>query len=232
MAATVVGRVAEIRRFPVKSMAGELLEVAEIGWTGLHGDRQYAFVRAGDGSHFPWFTGRQWPGLLLHRARYAGNRVEVRTPHGQVHDVTDPALRAALEHASGHALAPMRLSRGCYDAMPVSLLSTSLLRTLGAAHGHVPEPLRFRANILIEAADGTDERAWTGRTLTLGSLRLCATYPTGRCAMINIDPGAAIRDPPMLRTVAQHFGGTAGLYAAVAAPGKVAVGDEVRVADP
>ena len=225
---TVLGRVVALRRFPVKSMAGELLDAAEVGWTGLAGDRQYAFVRAGDTSHFPWFTGRQWPGLLLCRAQYRGDRVAVATPDGQVRDVTDPALQRSIEDAGRHALRLMRLSRGCYDAMPVSVLTTSLLRTLGEAHGAAPDALRFRANILVEAADGTDERGWTGE-LAVGGVRLRTTYPTGRCAMITIDPGSAARDPSLLRTVAQRFGGTTGLYAAVAAPGRVAVGDEVRL---
>lgn len=226
---TEVGRVVAIRRFPVKSMAGEVLDEAEIGWTGLRGDRQYAFVRAGDRSHFPWFTGRHWPGLLLCRARYDGERVEVTGPDDACRDVTDPALLAALEAAGGRDLTLMRMGRGCYDAMPVSVLTTSLLRRIGAAHGATPDALRFRANLLVEAADGIDERGWTGRDLVVGDVRLRGTYPTGRCAMITVDPATAELDRSLLRTVAQGFDGTCGLYAAVAAPGRVRIGDVVRL---
>ena len=227
---TRVGRVVAIRRFPVKSMAGEELDEAEVGWTGLGGDRQYAFVRAGNHSHFPWFTGRQWPGLVLCRAAYDGDRVAVTGPDDARRDVTDPALLAALEAAGGHKLTLMRLARGCYDAMPVSVITTSLLRTVAAAHGAAPDALRFRANLLVEAADGADEREWAGRDLAVGGVRLRATYPTGRCAMIAVDPATAERDPSLLRTVAQKFDGTCGLYAAVAAPGRVGVGDAVSLA--
>ena len=231
---SVVGRVAALRRFPVKSMAGEKLDAAEVGWTGFAGDRQYAFVRTRDTSHFPWFTGRQLPELVLYGARYVGDRVEVTTPDGSVRDVADPALCRALEAAAGQELRLMRLARGCYDAMPVSVLTTALLRQVGEAHGPAPgralDALRFRANILLEAADGADERDWASTDLLVGEVRLRATYPTGRCAMVNIDPATAARDPSLLRTVARDFGGTAGLYAAVAAPGRVAVGDEVRLA--
>ena len=227
---TVLGRVAALRRFPVKSMAGEELGAAEIGWTGVAGDREYAFVRTSDTGSFPWFTGRQLPEMVLHRARRAGSRVAVTRPEGDERDAADPALRAALEDAGGQPLHLLRLSRGCYDAMPVSVLTTATLRAVGAAHGRPPEALRFRANILVEAAAGVDDHALLGRDLLVGAVRLRADWPIPRCAMINIDPGSAARDPSLLRTVAQSFGGTAGLYAAVASPGRVEVGDEVRLA--
>jgi uncharacterized protein len=43
----VVGRVAEVWRYPVKSMAGEWLAAADLSWQGLAGDRRWAFVRPG-----------------------------------------------------------------------------------------------------------------------------------------------------------------------------------------
>ena len=44
---TLAGRVAELYRFPVKSMAGEPLTSADVSWNGLAGDRRWAFIRAG-----------------------------------------------------------------------------------------------------------------------------------------------------------------------------------------
>lgn len=224
-----MGRVAALRRFPVKSMAGEELAEAEIGWTGLAGDREYAFVRSADTSDFPWFTGRQLPELVLHQARFVGRRVSVATPLGVAHDAAEPALCAALEAASGQKLHLFRLSRGCHDAMPVSVLTTAMLHAVGATHGAFPGPLRFRANLLIETAEDVDERDWIGAELAVGDARLRADWPIPRCAMIGIDPDTAARDPSLLRTVARQFGGTAGLYAAVARPGRVRVGDTLHV---
>ena len=88
MRGEIVGRVAALWRFPVKSMAGEPLEAADLGWTGIRGDRQYAFLRHGSLSRFPWFTGRDANGLLLNHARYRDpedtklSTIEVTTPEG------------------------------------------------------------------------------------------------------------------------------------------------------
>ena len=50
MSDTVVGRVAALWRYPVKSMAAEGLEEVEVSWHGLAGDRRWAFVRDGLGA--------------------------------------------------------------------------------------------------------------------------------------------------------------------------------------
>src|SRR5229473_1193020 len=59
-----IGRVEAIFRYPVKSMAGERLEAAELGWHGLEGDRRLAFRRINNSSGFPWLSASQLPDLL------------------------------------------------------------------------------------------------------------------------------------------------------------------------
>ncbi len=83
-----IGLVEAIFRYPVKSMGGEPLEVANLGWHGLDGDRRLAFRRIDDRSGFPWLTASKLPDLLLfgpHR-RENGAQGElpthVRTPEG------------------------------------------------------------------------------------------------------------------------------------------------------
>jgi MOSC N-terminal beta barrel domain len=48
-----IGHVEAIFRYPVKSMSGERLEAAELGWHGIEGDRRLAFRRMTDHSGFP-----------------------------------------------------------------------------------------------------------------------------------------------------------------------------------
>ena len=233
-----LGTVVAIRRYPVKSMQAEPLDVAELHWTGLHGDRQYAFCRAADTSDFPWLTGRIIPGLVLHSARYSDAldpmraRVRVAGPDGAEHDVADPALAAKLTEAADTPIRLLRLGRGAFDAMPVSVITTTTGDVVAQAHGAPVGLDRFRANLVIRPDDpAASERDWFGRSVTFGdrpdppSLRL--DWPIPRCTMVAIDPDTGARDASVLRTVVQRFGNEVGAYCAVQAPGIIRVGDQV-----
>ncbi len=56
----LVGRVAGLWRYPVKSMGLEALAEVEVSWHGLAGDRRWAFVQNRlTHSGFPWLTLRE-----------------------------------------------------------------------------------------------------------------------------------------------------------------------------
>ena len=235
-----IGTVTALARYPVKSMQAEPLQAAELFWTGLHGDRQYAFVKADNTSAFPWLTARDLPDLVLHRARYADPddprraRVKVVAPDRAAFDLADPALASRLAQRSGHPLHLIQTGRGAYDAMPVSVLATTAAEAVGAAHGAPVGATRFRANVLIQPYDpAATDADWRGRSLLFGDgpdapgLRLDWAIP--RCAMVAIDPATAARDPSVLRTVVQRFGNRVGTYCAVHRPGTIQVGDRVRL---
>ena len=84
-----IGQIEALFRYPVKSMRGERLEAADLGWHGLLGDRRMAFRRLDDRSGFPWLTAGKLPDLLLFapRRRDHGAQGElpthVRTPDGE-----------------------------------------------------------------------------------------------------------------------------------------------------
>src|SRR5438477_13143059 len=84
-----IGHVEAIFRYPVKSMSGERLDVAELGWHGLEGDRRLAFRRTEDRGGFPWLTATSLPDLILFAPLRRGFAVEgappthVRTPEGE-----------------------------------------------------------------------------------------------------------------------------------------------------
>jgi uncharacterized protein len=234
---TPVGTLAEIHRFPVKSMAGERRRATEIDWQGLEGDRQYGFVRAGNATRFPWFTGRDWSDLVRHRAaldapedaRRSG--VTVTAPDGAAFALADPALAARLEAGGGQPVALLQLGIGAYDLMPVSIVSTASFAAIDRAHGSPLDPRRFRANLVVEAE--VPEGEWPGRRVRLGAgedaAELLLAYPAPRCAMVTICPDTGARDPRVLRTVVEHFGGGFTWYASVAKPGVVREGDPVAV---
>src|SRR5512144_1922227 len=84
-----IGQVEALFRYPVKSMRGEKLEVARLGWHGLEGDRRLAIRRMDDNSGFPWLSASQLPDLLLfapHRREDGAQGdlpTHVRTPDGE-----------------------------------------------------------------------------------------------------------------------------------------------------
>src|SRR5450432_2735190 len=98
-----VARVVSLFRYPVKSMAAELLDVVEVSWHGLAGDRRWAFVQERlVGSGFPWLTVRELPVMCRYRPSFVDplrpdkSPTVVRTPAGNDLDVTDPLLAAEL----------------------------------------------------------------------------------------------------------------------------------------
>ncbi|MBL6081598.1 MOSC domain-containing protein [Belnapia sp. T18] len=237
MQAVTVGRVAHLARYPVKSMAGEALAELDLGWTGAHGDRQYAFMRRGNRSRFPWLTAREMPSLVLHRPSYRNpadprhSPLDVVTPAGECLPLDHSALAASLSEAAGTTVDLIQVGRGIFDSMPVSLTTTAFLAAVDAAHGAPLDPRRFRINIVIqsEASDAT----WRGEILTFGDreegARVLVSDAIPRCSMVTVDPDAASRDVSVLRTVAQRFDNNVGSYCATAHPGQIHVGDLVRI---
>ena len=231
-----VGRILEICRFPVKSMAGELCASAEVDWQGIEGDRQYGFVRRGNASRFPWFTGRDHSDLVRYRPTYDDARrprtskLSVIDPGGRSWRLDDPALREQLEAESGRDLDLLQLGIGAYDLMPISIVTTGSLDRLADRHGSVLDRRRLRTNIVIESSIG--DKALQGKHLQFGGqdgAALLLAYSAPRCAMVTIDPETGQTDPRVLRTIAQHFGNAFTTYASVARPGILRVGDIVEV---
>ena len=75
-----IGEVEAIFRYPVKSMSGERLEVAELGWHGLDGDRRLAFRRMDDRSGFPWLSASRLPELLLYAPQRRDDATDADLP--------------------------------------------------------------------------------------------------------------------------------------------------------
>jgi len=230
---SVVGRVAGLWRYPVKSMAAEELDGAEVSWHGLAGDRRWAFIRAGqERSGFPWLTIRERPEMARYRPRFAeparpdASLTLVRTPSGDEFDVADPALAAEL----GPGVRVIKQNRGVFDTMPLSLLTTQALAGLGRLTGTGLSAGRFRPNLLVDAG-GCDfpEDAWVGRVLRIGGLRMRVDKPDQRCVIVTIDPVTLRRDPAILRTIARERDTRFGVYGSTVAPGLVAVGDPVAL---
>jgi uncharacterized protein YcbX len=228
----LVGRVAAVFRYPVKSMAAEPLDDVAVSWNGLSGDRRWAFLRPGlQGSGFPWLTLRERNDLNDYQpswtepARPDASAVTVRTPAGARFDVTASELAAEL----GAGVRVMKLDRGTFDTMPVSLITTNTVDGLGGVLGRNLNVLRFRPNLVIEAVgdDAFPEDEWVGRTLMIGTTLMRIDGRDKRCVVVNVDPVTGARDPAVLRAVTAHRETCLGVYGSTIRPGRVSVGDSV-----
>jgi hypothetical protein len=231
---TVIGRVAALWRYPVKSMAAEELPHVEASWHGFAGDRRWAFIRDGHvRSGFPWLTIRERPEMARYRPRFAepdrpnASPTLVRTPAGHELDAADPALAAEL----GPGVRVIKQDRGVFDTMPLSLLTTQTLAGLSQLTGADLGAGRFRPNLLVEATSGGDfpEDTWVGRVLRIGGLRMRVDQRDKRCVMVTIDPVTLARTPAILRAIARERDTRLGVYGSTVEPGRVAVGDPVEL---
>lgn len=234
-----VGRVVALVRYPVKSMRGEQIEETRVSWHGLAGDRRFAFVRGGNISRFPWLTAREVPKLLRYAPYFAdgGNpdasAVRVITPDGADVALDAAALRDELAVLYEGAVHLLQSNRGIPDSAAVSVLGMATVRDLGERIGATLDPLRFRPNILIEAASGLpyEEENWLGGRLTFGergdSARIRADRKDPRCMMVNLDPRQTVQNPAVLREIVRNRDECVGLYASVEVVGTIEVGDQI-----
>jgi uncharacterized protein len=67
---SVVGSVESLWRYPVKSMRGEELPELFVGYSGVYGDRLFAFKNSAAPIGFPYLTGRERHEMLTYRPRF------------------------------------------------------------------------------------------------------------------------------------------------------------------
>ena len=248
------GRISAIYRYPVKSMAGELLDVATLSWYGIEGDRRLAFRRLADTSGFPWLTASKLPELLLYKPiGLDSNSAEplpthVRTPDGKEYELGSNELREEISSRYGGDVELMNLKHGIFDESPISVISLSTVHSVARESGRgidLCDLRRFRPNVVIEtplAAIGAEpfaENRWVGRTLIFGEAGSGAvpiasigiTMKDERCVMVNFDPDTAERDSEVMKTVVRLNQNYAGVYGTVVRAGELRVGQVVTLAE-
>jgi uncharacterized protein len=233
-----IGHVEAIFRYPVKSMGGERLEVANLGWHGLEGDRRLAFRRINDRSGFPWLSASKLPDLLMfapdRRNRAEGDLpTHVRTPDGEEMPVFGEDLAAEVGRRYGAPVQMMQLRHGIFDEASISVIAFDTVREISRLTGRSPDVRRFRPNVLVRLLRPVpfQEDEWLGGTLSFGegdnAPALTVTMRDVRCSMVNLDPDSAIPAPEMLKAVVRANQNNAGIYGAVTRIGRLAVGQTI-----
>lgn len=247
-----LGRISAIFRYPVKSMAGELLDVARLGWHGIEGDRRLAFRRLTDKSAFPWLSASKLPQLLLYKpVRLDSNAnpkngellpTHVRTPDGKEYELRSDELREEIARRYGSDVELMNLKSGIFDEASISVISLATVHSVARESGRgvdLCDLRRFRPNVVIETniAEPFGEDKWLGRTLMFGEgnsgsapiASIGVTMRDERCVMVNLDPDTAERDAAVMKTVVRLNENCAGVYGTVVRAGELRVGQVVTL---
>lgn len=208
----LLGTVAAIWRYPIKSLQFEALEEVDITPEGLRGDREAAlFARAGHPRAGKTYRGKEHN--LLHTTREGDRAVAM---------AAERAADVEIQAESG---------RRYFDAAPVSIL---LDRWIGEVEAHVGRslhPLRWRPNFFVRAQRGAtySEAELVDRDICIGSAVLRVRSPIDRCVTPNYDIASGDADPEVLRYVARGRANVMGIYCDVRRAGAVRRGDALRL---
>ena len=206
--------VQEIWRYPVKSMAGESLEAADLTEAGVVGDRVVQ-VRNAAGRIM---TARTRPLLLRHRATLGSDNVVL--VDGVPWTSADVARNVEAAAGAGTRLVQSDQDDR-FDILPLLVATDGMLAAVGY------DRRRFRPNLVIGGVTGLSERQWEGAKLRIGPVMIGMDDLRERCIMTTFDPDSGEQDLGVLRRVQKEFMGRLGLNSYVVAPGRISVGDVV-----
>ncbi len=236
-------QVAQLWRYPVKSLQGEPLELAAVTTVGVEGDRHFALFDVNTGYGL---TARRVPELLFASARFSDDGgVDITLPDGSVTRDDDAlsawlgrrvTLRSADAEVAPHyespldfedettsAWAPWDGASGAYHDSAKARVSLVSMATIGAWDSR-----RFRANIYL---DGEGEDTLVGSKVRLGGATLDVGKRLERCVMTTrAQAGGVGRDLDVLRTINREREGCLAVGALVRQPGTVRVGDWLTLA--
>jgi hypothetical protein len=176
---SIIGKVDSLWRYPVKSMRGEELDEIFAGFSGIYGDRLFAFKSSASRKGFPYFTAREQTNLLQYRPRFrypdkaarpinlteaesmganpvsadpSELMIDVKTPDGRTLAIDDPALMELVrtDIDQKHQLTLMRSERAMTDCRPFSMFSLQSARQLAEETGTPMDKRRFRANVYVD----------------------------------------------------------------------------------
>ncbi|HEX9100425.1 MAG TPA: MOSC N-terminal beta barrel domain-containing protein [Candidatus Dormibacteraeota bacterium] len=225
----MVGTVAEIWRYPVKSMAGERLDSCLIAESGLEGDRRWALVDGTPNRAGKPLTVREAEQLLTYRARLADGSVLVVTPGGKTR-ILDDVLLADLAAETARPLTLRDAAGFNYDDSPVLVVNLATVAAFELSAGVEVDRRRFRANLYLDGLEPEAELRWLGRRISAGDAELEVVSRCERCVVITRDPDTTQASPELLRVLTRTSDTCMGVYCRVASSGMVATGDPCGVA--
>lgn len=252
-------RVAWISRTPVKALALEHLQEADLGEGGVEGDRRFYLV----GETGRLISNKDFPAFQLIRASYDDGREELTFTLSDGREVTGTVERGEEVETRFHrrprparlvigpwgdvlselAGEPLRLVEPATPATDrgrsgaATLLATASLAALGDVLGvDAVDGRRFRMNFGVEGLEPHEEDTWLGRRVQVGEAVVIPHGNVGRCVITTQNPDTAVSDLDTLKGIAAYRRDLEtteplafGVHAAVTTPGRVRVGDPVSL---
>lgn len=244
---------AEIWRYPVKSMLGEQLDEATVGPGGIQGDRRWAVVDAESGVSL---SAKRYADLLRCRAWTSGSDVLIRLPNNREYEAGSAEVARDLSVLLGRQVATRSVdtiktiqhefpttsttgegkavlykpeTEAFFDCAPLQLMTTSTLaelqRLLPSSAIH---QTRFRPNFLLNTSQpGFIENTWVSKNVTLGSITCHVYDDTRRCIMVTLAQGNLPRDADVIRMILKHNAGRVGVALKTLNSGTVRIGMQV-----
>ena len=209
-------KVAELWRYPVKSMAGERLQVVLLTEQGIPGDRVVHV--SGPGGRV--VTSRTHPRLLGLRGSLGTDGEPLVNGRPWSAEETAATVRTAAG-PEGRLVRYDGPDR--FDVLPLLVGTDGAFAQLGVDHR------RLRPNIVVSGVEGLAERGWPGHTLRIGDALISVAKLRARCVMTTFDPATQAQDMAVLRRIASEFGGRMALDCGVLRGGRIAVGDPVEL---
>jgi len=209
-------KVAEIWRYPVKTMAGEKLQRACLGQLGIDGDR---VVHVED-THGRVITSRSHPRFLGHKGTLGTDGAPLvdgrlwNSPQvgDEVVDIAGPGAKLVRFDGAER-----------FDVLPLLVATDGAI----AAFGH--DHRRLRPNIVISGVEGLAEREWPGSCMRIGKVLIGVQDLRLRCIMTSYDPDTQVQDKEITRGIYHRFEGKLALNCFIIEGGEISVGDEVQL---
>jgi uncharacterized protein YcbX len=209
-------KVAEIWRYPVKTMAGEKLQQVRIGPLGIEGDR---VVHVED-ARGQVITSRSHPRFLGHK----GTLDLDGEPLVDGRPWKSPEVATEVAGIGGPGAKLVRYDGAeRFDVLPLLVATDGAI----AAFGH--DGRRLRPNIVIGGVEGLAEREWPGGCMRIGKTLIGVQDLRSRCIMTAYDPDTQVRDKGITQDIYRRFAGKLALNCFVIEGGDISVGDAVEL---